>query len=138
MASRPKEEQIISGKQFLPMNQYAAEARKDQNVARAKYWTFSDEMILDMIANHTVLRINEEYKIMAESGFERKKKNSPANGNPPANNIPTPTPASGSPRAGGRALPGAADLDSTSTDDLERDKFMDTLVPGISKELKKK
>lgn len=136
MAARPEAERSFNGRQFLPMNQFAAEIRKDPNAAN-RFWTFSDGMIMDMIGNSAVLKINEEYKLLAESGFERKKV-SPGDGKPAPGGGDQKEGLTGSPRAGGKGIPGAADNLDITEEELEREKFMDSLVPGISKELKKK
>jgi hypothetical protein len=128
LAAGPKELQVIDGRQFLPLDQFMDISRKNPQEA-AKHWTFSDDMIKDMLANRAVLHINNEIKKLERSGFKREaKKVSTTPGTQQTTTTTTVPPkveqTTGSTRAVSKSLPGAGD---TAVTPSEADKFIKSL-----------
>lgn len=129
MKQLPAKDRIQNGKEFLPLQEYAAEFSKNPQEAAAKYYTFNDDMVRDLLAANAVLSVNQQIADLEESGFkyERKLKKTPVAENQPLEQPPV----SGSPGVGFRAMPGAGELPSPAKD--PRAEYFEKLVPGGAK-----
>jgi hypothetical protein len=139
MLRQSKEVQTLEdGRTFVPLHEMI-QLRRTNPAEAAKRWTFDDPAggmtVADLLANKAVLQVNAKIKALEASGFKREgKKVSTAPGNQPLAPVPpvppTPEPTTGSPRAGSRGVPGAADVgESASPNAL----FLEQLYPGASK-----
>jgi hypothetical protein len=123
MLRQPKEAQIKNGRTFLPMHEYMAEVGKDPN--QSKYWTFSNDDVVDLIGNRALLTINQQLKTLEAAGYKREGKQVSANpGTSPKVEDKITT---GSPKAGGTSLPGASDTVETEVETEER-KFVNSIA----------
>ena len=125
MKRQPKEVQTLAdGRTFLPMHEFLAETEKDPK-ARSKFWTFSDQAVVDMIGNRAILTINKEKKKLAAAGYILKDDTVPADS---GKSTPPATPETGgSPRAGGTSIPGASDSAEPTGED-EAAAFVNSLI----------
>lgn len=128
--------QPLRGLPFKPLLEYLELASTNPKEA-AKFSTFNDSDILEMIAMNGTLAYNSELNKLERAGFKREKKNpSPQAPNPAAPAPTAPAPAApvttGSPRSKGTSMPGAALPVKKST---EATNFLDKIVPGSSQRL---
>jgi hypothetical protein len=133
MKSQPDSVRIVDGKSFLPMNELLDLQRKNPEEA-AKHWTFSDEMVLDLIANNALLLHTEEVKALEQSGWKRaetiQKKEETQQTTPKKEETEQTAATINAPRAGARSVPGSVVDDKPAS---EYASFFELLVPGSSK-----
>lgn len=125
----PAKERSQNGKEFLPLQEYAAEYARNPQEAQSKFYTFDDASVMELLARNAILSVNTQIKEFEESGFKydrKTKKNTE-----PVVITPDPTPTQGSPGAGFRAMPGAAPLAAPQVD--HRAAYFDKLIPGGAK-----
>ncbi len=127
-----------AGKSFLPMNEFI-QAVRDDSKAASKFFTFSDDMIVEMIGNNAMIVTDQQIKQLEKAGFKREVKGPAAKVSGQSGSAaPDPARAAaqaaagtgGSPRAGAKAISGPEDGDETMT---ENQKYLESLVPGASK-----
>jgi hypothetical protein len=129
----PKEIQIRDGRQFLPVHEFSAALQQDPMGARARYWTFNDEDVVDLIAGHAQRTIQQQNDQLRAAGWERapKKVSGTTVTTPPApvkETPPEPLGGGNSPRAAASGLPGASDGDKGVS---EHDAWFNKIVPGV-------
>lgn len=107
MLRQPKEVQVVNGRQFMPMFQYLKLQRENPAEA-AKHFTFSDEMVVDLITQRGLMAYNQKIAALERSGWKREEKKvqtTDQNQNPGATEKNGSSPPS--PKGGSRAVPGA-------------------------------
>lgn len=133
MKRQPKDVQTRDGRQFLPLHEFQA-AKKQDPLTPQKFWTFTDDDIVQLISDHAVFAVNNEYKSLKKAGFERvTAKDSTLAGNPATAQASPPAGGSGSegvsPRAGAKSLPGASVPSGKAS---EHAAFLNQLYPGAA------
>lgn len=134
MKRLPKEQTERDGRSFMPMNELMALRQKDQAEA-SKYYTFDDQMILEMLATNARHAVASEIKSLESAGFKRESKKVLAQTDKQSETGTTKEQSGagqtgGSPRAGSRGLPGASDSGGVTNPNAA---FLDQLFPGASK-----
>lgn len=121
------ERTAADGRTFLPMQDYMRATPE----VRAKHYTFTNEMICDLLANQAILQVNEKIAALKEAGFTmEEEKVSATTGKPSTPPVPPAAGSDSSPRAGAKGLPGAG---AASEGVSEHAEFLDKLYPGASK-----
>lgn len=133
LAQRPEAERMVNGKLFLTPADYAAKRNADPNGAAEKFWTFSEQQILNMIAVNAALQINGEIQRLEQAGFKRAKKSDKVE-NPPVTTPPIATTEPVSPRAGASQTPGPVVPTTAANPEAS---FLNSLVPGAAERLLK-
>lgn len=128
----PDEKRIRQGREFLSRHKYAVLQEKNPAEA-AKYWSFTDNEVADMIAVNAALAIAKKYQ---KSGLTRTGATAaPAKpATPPPSS--TTTPPADPPKAGASIAPGAATTGKPSDPDITR--FFTALGPGVAAMLEPK
>lgn len=104
MKAKPDSETVVNGKRFLPIAEFIEVTSKDPAEA-SKYWTFSDQQVVDRIAKNGVTQYKNQVKALEKSGFVRPKVSTQAKTEAATTTTAT---TNASPKAGGKQLPGAS------------------------------
>lgn len=143
LLSKPENERIINGKQFLPAQVYYSELSKNPEISKT-YTTFNDQNLLDMLEETAHRTVKREYDRMEKAGFVRKTADpvvhSAVDSTKPSQPATTELPAAAAtsedpnaaPRAGASKAPGAA----VGADDLNPHlTFLKKIYPDAERAL---
>lgn len=113
MLKQPATLQVIDGRKFVPLKEYGR-IQREEPTKLPTVWSFSDEMISDMIANQGLLAYNASIRQREKSGWKRETKapvvNAPeTEAEKQAKAEAAEAAKGGSPRGGTKSIPGASD-----------------------------
>lgn len=136
MLQQPQSSQVMNGRQFLPLGDYLA-LRASKPDELNKYWTFNNDMVVDLIAGNALINHTNEVKRLEKAGWKREKVSTETENQPPVTNPPKPiaeTSVTRGPAARAGSIPGAADTEIATH---PNDSFLETIVPGSTKILRR-
>lgn len=104
MKAKPESETTVNGKKFVAIHEFVAIANKNPADA-SKYWTFSDEQVIERIAQSGVAGYQKKVADLERSGFVRKTAPAATEVQPKKDEAQAST--AGSPKATGHTMTGA-------------------------------
>jgi len=118
MLRQPESVRVVDGRSFMPLHQYM-QLQSENPAAAARHYSFTDDMIVDLIANSGQLAYSQQVETLEKSGWKRepaKISKAVKNGSAPAVNDD----ASGnaSPKAGSKSLSGPPGSGKNDSDTL--------------------